>query len=57
MIFADENVVALTVRLRTLGERSYAAFSMAREDNPITGDTAFRTGVAQQIRIRLAGMK
>jgi hypothetical protein len=47
MTFQDENVVALTVRLRREKEamplRS-GAFSMVREDNPIAGNTAFRTG-------------
>jgi hypothetical protein len=33
------------------------AFSMAREDNPITGNTGVSDRDAQQIRIRLSGMK
>jgi hypothetical protein len=50
MTFQDENVVAVTVRLRTPGERSYAAaqwrFLHGEGVQPDHGNTTFRTGRA-----------
>jgi hypothetical protein len=61
MTFQDENVVALTVRLRTPGERSYAAaqwrFLHGEGVQPDHRQHDVSDRDAQQIRIRLAGMK
>ena len=61
MSFQDENVVALTVRLRTPGERSYAAaqwrFLHGEGVQPDHRQHEVSDRDAQQIRIRLAGMK
>jgi hypothetical protein len=61
MTFQDENVVALSVRLRTPGERSYAAaqwrFLHDEGGQPDHQQHGVSDRDAQQIRIRLAGIK
>jgi len=61
MTFRDENVVALTVRLRTPGERSYAAaqwqFLHGEGAPPDHRQHDISDKDAQSIRIRLAGIK
>jgi hypothetical protein len=59
MTFQNENVVALTVRLRTPGERSYAAaqwrFLHGEGAQPDHRQLGVPDKDAQAIRIRLAG--
>ena len=61
MTFQDENVVVLTVQLRTPGERSYAAAQWRFLNGGGVQPDHQQHGVsdrdAQQIQIQLAGMK